>query len=159
MDTVQIPLTRGYVALIDAADMPLVGSVGWAAQPGRSTVYAYGRYGGRVASMHRVLLGLNVGDGKHVDHINGDGLDNRRCNLRVCTNRENQHNRQHHRGTSRYKGVSWHKSGRKWIAAIMPRDGNRKYLGLFQSEESAARAYDAAARELFGEFARCNFAA
>lgn len=96
-----------------------------------------------------------------IDHKNGNGLDNRRSNLRFCTNAQNQHNQRKWGSrsgkplSSRYKGVSWHRRGH-WRAKIQAQ-GKRRYLGQFQSEEAAARAYDRAARELHGEFAVLNF--
>lgn len=99
---------------------------------------------------------LNAPDGTHVDHKNGDTLDNRRENLRIATPQQNQANSQKHiKKSSIYKGVSWHKDACKWRVYIV---FNRKQeaLGLFSDELEAARAYDKRAEELFGEFARLN---
>jgi hypothetical protein len=113
--------------------------------------------------LHRMII--DVPGGMMVDHINGNRLDNRRCNLRVCTNRQNCQNQTIARkdNTSGYKGVSYsrrHRKWRAWIAAGSLRsNGTRKNvsLGYFADAADAARAYDAAARLHFGEFARCNF--
>jgi len=107
--------------------------------------------------MHRLIMGVT--DRRvWTDHINHDGLDNRRANLRVCTNRQNQRN-QRAQGvpkTSRYKGVWFSTREHCWTAQIAVGD-NRIHLGYFTSEESAAVAYDNAARKYFGEFAQTNF--
>lgn len=101
-------------------------------------------------SFHRDLL--NPPAGMDVDHINGDPLDNRRANLRVCEHRQNLWNGRPHRdGSSKYRGVSWHKQSGKWRAQIQG-----KMLGWFVVEDDAARAYNAEAIKRFGEFARQN---
>ena len=104
--------------------------------------------------MHRVIM--DAPKGMHVDHINGNGLDNRRENLRLCTNSQNHMNRKTHRdSSSKYKGVSWNKRNSKWQAYIGS-GIKRKNLGYFASESDAAKAYDIKAKECFGEFARLN---
>lgn len=96
--------------------------------------------------------------GQVVDHINGNSLDNRRENLRVCTQSQNLANsRKRKNCSSLYKGVSWNKKNRKWVAYINA-DKSRVPLGYFRSEQEAARAYDAKALEVFGEYAKLNFA-
>lgn len=158
----EIPLTQGKVALVDDADAAIVAPYKWYASRHRGTFYARTDTGGRLVrrrlAMHRVILGLGAGDGREVDHINGNGLDNRRANLRICTHAENLRNRGPQRNNrSGYKGVSLHPDG-KWTAHISINGSrNVRYLGLFSTPEDAARAYDAAARDLFGEYARLNF--
>lgn len=93
--------------------------------------------------------------GMQIDHINGDKLDNRRKNLRVCTPQQNCFNRTSY-GKSRYKGVSWHQSASKWQVYIQ-KDGVAKYVGVFKDEKEAARAYDNEAKRLFGDYAKLNF--
>ena len=150
--TLRIPLSQGASALIDASDADRVSRHHWWLRTGRSGVrYAQTRDG---LSMHRLILGLSKGDAAHVDHINGDGLDNRRCNLRTCTKGQNAMNarkpRHKRRQWSKYKGVCRH--GRKWQAYVFI-DGRMLNLGLFETEYDAACARDAAARWVYGEFA------
>lgn len=109
----------------------------------------------RVA-MHRLILSAR--DGDVVDHINGDGLDNRRSNLRIVTIQQNAFNQKHHGGSSRHKGVSYRADSGTWRAYIT-KDGKRRYLGTFASEDDAARAYNNEAERLFGEHAKLNAAA
>lgn len=106
--------------------------------------------------MHRVIT--SAPPGMEVDHINGNGLDNRRGNLRVCTKSGNQRNQrvQSRAKTSVFKGVSRWKKNNRW-AAFIKLGGRPTYLGSFKSEVDAALAYDAAARKHFGAFARTNF--
>lgn len=93
--------------------------------------------------------------GREIDHIDGNGLNNKRSNLRFCTSSENKRNMKKTRGTSKYKGVYLAKNGR-WVAQIRGTK-IRKHLGTFNSEEEAAQAYDAAAKKEFSNFARLNF--
>ena len=110
--------------------------------------------------MHRVITGAR--EGEHVDHINGNTLDNRRNNLRKCSAQDNVRNRRkpsHRAGrptTSIYKGVSWQPRESRWYATIGI-NGQQIVLGRFTDEIEAAHAYDRAARQHFGAFARLNF--
>jgi len=95
----------------------------------------------------------------HEDHINGNGLDNRRENLRLCTRSENRRNSQKQSGcSSGFKGVLKHKDGRKtpWVATICLK-GNKKRSRVFKTEIEAAQWYDEMAKEHHGEFAKLNF--
>lgn len=151
-----IPLTKRYEAVIDAADVPLVSGHNWHAAEKPRTTYAVSkeRRGGNLMELqlHRAIL--SAPDGMQTDHIDGDGLNNRRCNLRLATPSENARNQRRARdNTSGFKGVWWHKGRRKWQAQIMA-GGRQKYLGLFNTAEEAHAAYCEAARSLHGEFAR-----
>ena len=155
----EIPLTReGLVALVDDEDYPLASRFAWTPSLRRQTCYAYCamRVGGRwtTRTMHRLLM--RPDPGLVVDHINGNGLDNRRCNLRVCTQSQNVANQRAHVGTSsRYRGVSRLRNGR-WQVGIY-HDGRRRFIGNFEDEVDGALAYDLSALSVFGEFARPNF--
>lgn len=107
----------------------------------------------RTILMHRQLLGFPEGD---VDHIDHNGLNNQRSNLRVCTRTENMRNAtKRKKATSIYKGVHWNKQHSKWACGIVV-DGKLKSLGLFSDEKSAGLAYDKAAIAFFGDFAATN---
>jgi hypothetical protein len=107
--------------------------------------------------LHRCILNLTDPSVK-ADHLNGNGLDNRRVNLRVCSPSENNRNRRKRNGTSSvFKGVSWHRRERKWHAQIQSSGKKKKHLGYFTDEVDAAMAYDDASRFYFKAFAHCNF--
>lgn len=106
--------------------------------------------------LHRLIM--NAPPGMDVDHIDGDGLNNRKSNLRICTRSQNLQNQKPRGGTSAYKGVCWCKTVNLWRAYIR-KDGKRSYIGYFKDEMKAASAYDRTAKSLFGEFARVNFPA
>ncbi len=145
------------VALISDQDAKRVEGVTWY-KNGRGYVEAYYRH--KKGSYGRLLLHrflMNPAEHLVVDHINGDPLDNRRENLRVCTPAENSRNKRKGRGASKYKGVSWHTDGQMWTAQISLGKGNKKHLGAFADELDAAKAYDRASKEYYGAFARPNF--
>lgn len=157
----QIRLTQGKVALVDDADYEALSLHKWyAAQFGpKKTWYAVrgrkvseGRDG--LVFMHRAILGL-VDPRVMGDHRNHDGLDNQRHNLRACGPQANQANRRKGGGSSRFKGVSWIRRDHRWKAQICV-DGVIRHLGNFLHEGDAARAYDDAAFEAWGEFAALN---
>jgi hypothetical protein len=106
--------------------------------------------------LHRLLI--KTDNKTYIDHINGNGLDNRRCNLRVCTHTENMQNRKMHKNnTSGYKGVYQDKraKNKKWVAVIRC-NGVKHFLGIFTEKIEAAKAYNSGAIRYFGEFARIN---
>lgn len=147
-----IPLTQGQVALVSEQDYETLKQFKWYANwvPAMNGFYALSTIDGRAIAMHRYILGCGT---ESVDHKNGDTLDNRRDNLRPCTDTQNQGNRKlNANNTSGFKGVSWLKRKKRWRAAI-----GKKEIGMFLDKHDAARAYDKAAIEYFGEFARVNF--
>ena len=158
----EIPISPpGEVALIDERDFNEVDIFNWRMiQPNRRGRAKYARcswqLGGRTYAPYMHDLIMKPPPGYEVDHINGNGLDNRRCNLRLATRSQNARNSQGHRdGTSSFRGVCrWASrvgSDRPWQACL-----GRRHLGFFATEEDAAKAYDAAALEEYGEFARPN---
>ena len=161
-DIAFIPLTRGKVAVVDGPDLHLVAGRPWQATEGTSgsTWYAMSSPGNGVSGtlMHHAIVGA-PGPGMDWDHIDRNGLNNRRSNLRLATRSQNNAIRPGHKdGTSRYKGVHWQKNRGKWQASIRV-DDRRTHLGTFTDEADAAKAYDAAAQEAWGEFAYLNFPA
>lgn len=153
-------LSRGKVATIDAEDFDRLGRVKWSAKVSGKNTYAVRSVGGRRAPkrlwLHREVL--SAPEGVEVDHINGDGLDNRKSNLRLATRAQNMRGRRAKPSgkASQFRGVSWFKRDSVWVAQIMV--GNKNYyLGRFRCEESAARAYDTKAKELGFSPQACNF--
>lgn len=146
---ISTPANPDARAIIDAADLDLVAPYKWSVNGKYACHY---RRNAPNLYMHRLIMGADAG--QQVDHINHNTLDNRRENLRLCTNAQNQMNTRPNAGR-RYKGVYKHAKG-GWQAIIRINSRNA-YLGLYQTEEAAARAYDAAARTIFGDFALPNF--
>ena len=151
-----VPLTHGFEAVIDASDAHLVEKYNWYVRQQRKAFYAArADCSGpkqRMVMMHRQIMGEP--DGKQIDHRDGDGLNNRRCNLREATNSQNTCNQGLRRtNVSGFKGVYKHK--RKWRADITL-DGQRRFLGLFATPEAAHAAYCKASAELHGEFGRVS---
>lgn len=161
----EIPLTRGKVALVDDEDYERVSQYSWRyIETGKmKKPYVYcpalkqeTRFGTlRSMMLHSFIVGPKVG--QYIDHKDGNGLNNTRDNLRACTQSQNLANSFKHRvGTSRFKGVRLRKDNNKYSAQIVI---NSQYihLGFFTDEIAAAKAYDEAALNHFGEFARLNF--
>jgi hypothetical protein len=151
-----VPLRSGLNALIDPEDAPAVRQFTWTLQIDKSgLMYARNREDGKRTLLHRFLL--KPEDGVLVDHINRDGLDNRRENLRLATHTQNMRNRRTHRDNhAGFRGVTTRARVKRFTANIMA-NGVTRVLGYFDTAEEAALAYDDAARALHGEFARVNF--
>ena len=156
-----IALSQGLVAVVDTGDFEWLSSWNWYANNARSArpyaVRTIVDVRPRTIWMHRELM--NAPQGLDVDHINSNTLDNRRNNLRLVTRAQNQHNRRKAgRQTSRFKGVHFRSQERLWAASIGGRfKSERTWLGRFEAEEEAARAYDEVARKRYGIFAALNF--
>jgi len=147
----RIPITGGLYAYVDAADYPEISRWRWHMESG----YAMRIENGKKIFMHRQLM--NPPKGKVVDHISGNRLDNTRANLHNVTPAENNRNHPKHQGSSsRYFGVYFRTKRNKWEAALCL-NGRRKFVGHYNSEVEAARAYDRAAVIYFGDGARLNF--
>lgn len=160
-DIAYVPLTQGYEAIIDAADVPLVEDLKWSAQVIRRkdgtirAVYAIATVvTGKLRShvrMHRRIAATP--DGLETDHEDRDGLNNRRSNLRAATPSQNQYNRRINRNnTSGFKGVRWRKDTKKWRAEIK-HQGKMLNLGHFSNQQDAVAAYLAASAQFGGAFA------
>ena len=157
-DYCTIPLSKGKVALIDLEDLPRVSQYPWHARQSNRVDHIWYAYrtgpSGQKIALHRFLM--DAPPGVEVDHVSGDGLDNRRANLRLATHRQNLTNqRKRLNRSSRFKGVHWCKRDVAWVARITVNDRMR-CLGYFAVEQDAAQAYNAAALEHWGEFARLN---
>lgn len=152
--TARIPLWKnkfgvyGGYALIDAKDRELVQKYKWYLKPDPGYAHLTTRRDGKSYTllMHRLIMGLDKGDRRQVDHINRNRLDNRRENLRICTPAENGQNRHGEspwlNTYSIHRGVSWHKQRKKWYASCRV-DGLLRHVGSFLTEEEAASAVKA----------------
>ncbi len=164
--TVRVPLTRGHFAVIGVEDAELVLSKNWHVCDSQHGLYAATREfpeNGKsyILKMHRLIKGCRRGDGIFVDHRNRNGLDNRRKNLRRCTPAQSINNRGKNKNGrhSQYRGVCRYVGERVrrplWRAYIV-KDYKQTSLGIYESEQEAAKAYNRAAKSLFGEFASLN---
>lgn len=155
MQTRCMQLTRGMVAVVDAADYELLSALKWYAHKGRNTWYARTEVGGR-KNRRRIYMHVMLMGAPGVDHADGDGLNNRRSNLRPATDSLNQANRRKAPDTSSpFKGVTWDANRGTWLAQINHQHRHIQ-LGRTDDELLAAARYDVAARALFGEFATSN---
>jgi len=151
----EIKLTRGRAALVSEQDFDDINNYRWF-----SGNHGYAARMIRTESGIRKTLLMHVQiigsvEGLEIDHVNGNTLDNRRDNLRHVTHSQNMANQVKTRGVSEFKGVSWKKRNKKWMAQIY-KNSTCFYIGLFLSETEAAMAYNKRAVELFGNFAKLN---
>lgn len=150
---VGVPLAKGRIAIIDAADAERVLKYKWHVRPDKhGGFYVKVCIDGKKLALHRFIL--DAPQGMDVDHINHNPLDNRRCNIRVCTRAQNMMGQKPH-GGSPYKGTSFITEKKKWIAQIGV-SGKNIHLGYFDNAVDAARAYNEAAKRYFGEYALLN---
>jgi hypothetical protein len=153
----KIPLTQGFFALVDDEDFEFLMQWKWFVSKKKNQFVAEGNAGTpkKRIKMHRFILGI-YDPSKKVDHINGDTLDNRRLNIRICTHAENSRNRGLAKNnTSGFKGVNWSKPYNKWEVRIKLNDKSIA-IGRFSNLKAAAKAYNEAAKKYHGEFARLN---
>lgn len=167
----QIYLPGGYIATVDDEDYTFLSQYGWCLNNNKAkNKYAVAFIKNQKVEMHRLIMGCVKGDGKMIDHRDRNSLNNQKSNLRLCTNSENQKNKQA-AGTSKYLGVCWHTvknryyrkktnelvitSYSAWRATIKV-GGRYENLGRFKEEADAALAYNEAAKKYHGEFANLN---
>jgi len=151
-----IALTREKVTIVDEEDFEELNKYKWHAriQTYTGAFRAKRRENKKEIDMAREIM--NCPPGLEVDHINGDLLDNRKCNLRICTHGENMRNRRLQRNnTSGYRGVHYFKRDGRYVAYIYL-NGRKIHIGSYKTDIDAAMAYNAHARDLHGEFARLN---
>ena len=148
--TKRIKLSQGKYALVDDEDYSRISVFKWRAYKNRNTWYAR-RSNGKSAyiSMHHAVIEKNV----RTDHKNGNGLDNRKLNLREATRSQNTANRKHYK--NKYHGIDFHKKSGGWRARVC-KDQKSYYIGAFKTQQEAFIAYNKKAIELFGEFASLN---
>ena len=157
----KIELFSGEDCLVDDEDFEEISNKKWHILKNRNTYYAqtHIKLNGKDVKdyMHRIIMKLSKNDERYIDHIDGNGLNNQKNNLRFCTISQNAGNSSKQKNnTSGYKGVFYHKHSKKYQVQIM---SNKKMTacGYFKTKEEAALVYDKKARELFGEFAKTNF--
>ena len=143
----KIPLNRGLFALVDDDDYEYLSQYRWRVHKDKNTCYACTNTNGLRIRMHRMIM--NARAGYDVDHIDGDGLNNQKQNLREVTRRQNAQNI-HMPTSSIFPGVSWHKKSRKWQANAVV-DGKKKWIGQYGNEEEAFAAYCEFVQKVLGE--------
>lgn len=162
LQTVEVPLSQGRVALIDAEDAERVNQFKWTAHVKKNrkkqSFYARRSIWGKEKQvtiwLHRFIM--NAPKDLQVDHINGNGLDNRKINLRLATNSQNHCNIPRENNWTGFRGVGRHRGSSKFYARIK-KNGKQNDLGVFETAEEAAHAYDKKAVEIHGDFATLNF--
>jgi hypothetical protein len=154
----KIKLTKGKTAIIDDEDYPEISKYKWYTKEGHGSIFYAVRTpssnGQKKIFMHRQILNF---PNTLIDHINRNGLDNRKNNLRLCNKSQNHINcKKYKNNTSGYRGVSWHKYTQKWQARIQYQNKSIR-IGYFKNILECAKAYDKKAKELFKDFAVLNF--
>ena len=158
-----IPLTQGQFAIVDDNMFDYLNQWKWYVHNKKHTNYAARTeyFNGKKTKiyMHREILRVQgVQEHNLTDHSNRNGLDNRLCNLRICTPKQNCMNRRPTGDTSKYKGVYYNSQKQKWVAQICYKKKRvSTHIGSYMTEIEAAKAYDTKALEMFGEYANCNF--
>lgn len=156
----RIQLTQGKCAIVDNGDFVPASQIRWYAWFNRSTKSFYAVFSRQknrkktTIYLHRFLM--QPPEKMVVDHKNGNTLDNRRSNLRICSQRDNVRSGRGKSGQSGFRGVVWNAQRKKWMSRIHDGSGTSTYLGLFSSKKEAAQAYNIAAKKLFGEFSHLN---
>lgn len=142
---------KKFVALVDDEDFAKLSESNWCVTKSHGNLYAVALINDKMIRMHHLIMGF-----RGADHIDGNGLNNQRANLRKATVSQNNMNREPNKNsTSKYKGVSWSAERNKWLSQIRF-NGKGINLGRFVSQSEAAKAYNKKAKELFGEFAKLN---
>jgi hypothetical protein len=154
----KIKLTQNKYALVDDEDYEYLNQWKWSIHKKKNTFYVIRNIPTKMkkvrkfALIHRLIM--NPPDDKVIDHKDGDGLNNQKSNLRICTQSQNNGNSKIRKdNTSGIKGVSWHKAGKKWGASIS-KSKKRIFLGLFSNIDDAKNVYEKEAKEYFGKFYR-----
>jgi len=152
----EIPLTRGMIAIVSKKDYNNLKKIKWHVVENYKCFYAakWDSKNKNNATMHRIILGL-TDKKKEVDHIDGNGLNNQRSNLRIATRKQNSHNQRPKGGSSKYIGVRWVENKNRFRAQIKV-DGKCISLGSHVTEDAAGKAYNKAAKKHYGKFARLN---
>lgn len=152
-----IPLTQGLFAQVDDEDFDYLNQNKWYAHKNGHTHYATRATSRTLGKQKTISMHCEILNTKGIDHIDNNGLNNQKNNLRKATNTQNQANKKKiSKATSQYKGVYWNKNAKKWKVQVECCK-KQYHIGYFTDEIEAARAYDAKAKELFGEFAKTNF--
>jgi HNH endonuclease/AP2 domain len=149
-------LGKGKFLLVDNYNFGMFCYFSWSLDShGYALAYVRGSGAKNMKRIKAHQIVMTTPKGMQVDHINGNKLDNREENLRICTNQQNCWNKKAMGNTSKYKGVCWNTAKQKWMTQIRAK-GKHLYLGLFDNEIEAAKIYNENARKFFGEFSKLN---